>query len=339
MYILPYKNGSRGAKDLAEALGAKQIKREGSKFKGSEDKLVINWGSTTMSDEVAKCEVLNKPEAVLLASNKLNFFKAINSWNRKQLSKAEIISLPSWTEDKGYASDYIFNGHSIVARTILNGHSGAGIVLCETQEQLENVVAPLYVVYIPKKQEYRVHVLNGEVVDIQRKARRTDLPDDQVNWKIRNHDNGFIYSRNEVADTVPPRALVDSVNAVKACGLDFGAVDVIYNESKDKTYVLEVNTAPGLSGETLAGYAKRMKEIKPTNLAVRKTKKVELFNENGFGGAWEEQMAMAAPPEVAFDRGVFDRARVVEVNPFAATPNDVQWDRVLRNARQNTHNR
>lgn len=261
MYLLPYKNGSRSARDLAEALDIKQIKREGSKFSGSKDKLVINWGSTTMSEEVAKCEVLNKPEAVLLASNKLNFFKAVGIWNRQQSKRVNLITIPSWTEVKDVAYDYIGEGVTIVARTILNGHSGAGIVLCETREQLDAVDAPLYVVYTPKKQEYRVHVLRGEVVDIQRKARRTDIPDDQVNWKIRNHDNGFIYSRNEVAANIPQQALTDSINSVSACGLDFGAVDVIYNEHAGRTYVLEVNTAPGLSGETLAGYTRRMKEI------------------------------------------------------------------------------
>jgi glutathione synthase/RimK-type ligase-like ATP-grasp enzyme len=262
MYLLPYKNGSHGASDLANALGIKQIKREGSKFKGSKDKLVINWGSTIMSDEVAKCEVLNKPEAVALASNKLQFFQCIHRWNSSREYLGNQVKVPTWTTEKRIAMEYLIDdGKTIVARTILNGHSGAGIILCETPEELNEVDAPLYVVYVPKKQEYRIHILNDKVVDIQRKARRTDLPDDQVNWKIRNHDNGFIYSRNEVAKDIPEDALNISINAVNACGLDFGAVDVIYNENQNRSYVLEINTAPGLSGETLAGYTARMKEV------------------------------------------------------------------------------
>ena len=261
MFILPYKNGSQGAKDLAEALGAKQIKREGSKFKGSKDKIVINWGSTTMSEEVAKCEVINKPEAVALASNKLRFFGAISQYNRSVIRRNSGVSIPVYTTLKEEAREWIFDGCIVVARTVLNGHSGAGIVLCETSDQLDQVDAPLYVIYQPKKQEYRIHVLRNEVVDIQRKARRTETPDDQVNWKIRNHDNGFIYSRNEDMGNLNPKILSDSIKSVEVCGLDFGAVDVIYNEKTATPYVLEVNTAPGLSGETLAGYAKRMKEI------------------------------------------------------------------------------
>ncbi|MNL18562.1 hypothetical protein D3C87_1397120 [compost metagenome] len=93
-------------------------------------------------------------------------------------------------------------------------------------------------------------------MDIQRKARRKDVADDAINWKIRNHGNGFIFARNEDGIT-PPDVLVQAVNAVKALGLDFGAVDVIFNDKEQKAYVLEVNTAPGLAGETLQGYVKR----------------------------------------------------------------------------------
>src|SRR3546814_3947261 len=110
---------------------------------------------------------------------------------------------------------------------------------------------------LPKKQEYRVHVLNGKVVDVQRKARVKDFPDDKVNWKIRNHDNGFIYARDEKLAEVPKKVLSDSIKAVGVCGLDFGAVDVIYNEAKGIGFVLEINTAPGLTGTTLEGYTKR----------------------------------------------------------------------------------
>ena len=42
--------------------------------------------------------------------------------------------------------------------------------------------------------------------------------------------------------------------AIKVLGLDFGAVDIIYNKQEDKWYVLEVNTAPGIYGTTLDKY-------------------------------------------------------------------------------------
>lgn len=259
MYLYPYKNGSQGAKDLANALGIKQIKREGSKFKGDANKLIINWGSSTMNEEVGKCELLNNPEAVALASNKLSFFKAMEKYN---LNNYDEISFPYYTEKKDNAAYLIDDGHSIVARTILNGHSGEGIVLCNSKEELEEVDAPLYVQYIPKKQEYRVHVLMGDIVDIQRKARRRDLPDDQVDWKIRNHKNGFVYVRDEKLSDLPNSVKSNALLAIACSGLDFGAVDIIYNDKNKRSYVLEINTAPGLSGATLAGYTERFNQLK-----------------------------------------------------------------------------
>jgi glutathione synthase/RimK-type ligase-like ATP-grasp enzyme len=43
--------------------------------------------------------------------------------------------------------------------------------------------------------------------------------------------------------------------AVAALGLDFGGVDVIWNERRQMAYVLEVNTACGLEGQTVNDYA------------------------------------------------------------------------------------
>lgn len=242
MFLYPYNTNSEGAKGLANSLGIKRIKQEGSRFVGSKDKLVINWGCSRMNPEVSKSEVINNPEAVRIASNKLEFFRACK----------ESLFLPPYTERIDNARMSIEDGYQVVCRTILNGHSGAGIVLASTVDEL--VDAPLYVRYIPKKSEYRVHVFKGQVIDVQRKARRKDIPDDQVNWKIRNHDNGFIYSRNEELGAVPARVLTAAMDVMGRVGLDFGAVDVIHNDKRGHAYALEINTAPGLSGETLERY-------------------------------------------------------------------------------------
>jgi D-alanine-D-alanine ligase-like ATP-grasp enzyme len=45
------------------------------------------------------------------------------------------------------------------------------------------------------------------------------------------------------------------VAAVAAVGLDFGAVDIIWNQTQDRCYVLEINTAPGLCNTTCQKYA------------------------------------------------------------------------------------
>lgn len=248
MFIYPYKQGSESAKLLAKELGAKRIMLEGSKFKGSPDKVVINWGSSSLSDEALKCKVVNKPESVSVAADKLAFFKTVSDVSR----------VPKWTTNRIEAIAWNVDGHIILARHKLTGNSGEGIEVIDYGEMPD---APLYVQYVPKKQEYRVHVFNGEVVDVQRKARRKDVPDEAINWRIRNHDNGFIFARGEALGEVPDDVLVQAVNAVKACGLDFGAADVIYNDKQQLAFVLEVNTAPGLSGATLTGYVERLAKL------------------------------------------------------------------------------
>lgn len=256
MFIYPYKQASTSAKVLAETIGAKRIRVNGSRFKGSPDKVVINWGRSVLSEEVLKCKVINHPDVTNIASNKLKFFKAIDEYNKDLDWDEDAVRIPFWSSDKGWAEYSLKSGNIVVVRHKLTGNSGEGIELLEDGVAVVPE-APLYVKYIPKKQEYRVHVANGKVVDLQRKARRKDVPDDKINWRIRNHDNGFIFARNELE--VPDDVSAQAVRACKAIGLDFGAVDVIYNDKEQQAYVLEVNTAPGLTGTTLDGYVERFK--------------------------------------------------------------------------------
>jgi len=244
MYIYPYKAGSKSANTLKTAMGALMIRLEGSKFKGAEDKIVINWGSSViMNPEVLKCKVINHPDAVALATDKLKFFNAV----------AGVVQVPEWTTDWPTAVSWFKRGKPVVARTILNGHSGAGIVYVDDISAMEKVVnAPLFTKYVPKKDEYRVHVAFGEVVDVQRKAKSNDY--DVANWKIRSHSNGFVFVREGVDPD--EQVLEQALLAVKTIGLDFGAVDVIWNNFYKKAYVLEVNTSPGLEGSTVENYIK-----------------------------------------------------------------------------------
>lgn len=251
MQLYAYKEGSQGAKALAQGLGIKRIKHVGSKFKGSQRKLVINWGCSELPPEVMKCRVFNNPAAVSRASNKLSFFNFIETENLMVENK---VSLPDSTTLKEVVVDWLAEGATVVARQKLQGHSGEGIVIIKLGERI--VDAPLYVKYVPKQSEWRIHVLDGVVVDIQRKARNREVADENVNWAVRNHANGFVYARNE---GVAPPAMVEeqAILAVQVCGLDFGAVDIIYNDYRKLAYVLEINTAPGLTGSTLDGYVER----------------------------------------------------------------------------------
>ena len=249
--LIPYKQGSKSCKNLAEALGAKQIKLVGSQFRNRETDFTINWGNSTFLPNVDYRYVLNHPEAISLAANKLSFFNRVRENGHANL-------VPNfWTNQQDIPDD----AFPIVCRTLLNAHSGRGIVIADRRDELVN--APLYTQYVKKQDEFRIHLGYGFrprdreesiIIAVQQKRRRLDHPDEQVNWKVRNHDNGFIYARENVNATA---AVMEAAKTVfeQCTDLDFGAVDVVYNAKSGRAYVLEVNTAPGLEGQTLQDYA------------------------------------------------------------------------------------
>ena len=246
MKLYSYNQSSEGAKALAEALGIKRIKHEGKplNFKGH----LINWGASEFNRQFVADVVLNKPAKVKIASNKLLSFQAFG----------DKVWVPPWTTDDETAALWHADGKDIVLRHKLTGHSGEGIEIIHSDMEFDDAKAPLYVQYIPKKEEYRIHVNQEQVFFVQRKARKNDVPDEKVNWKVRNHQNGFIYANKDVE--VAEVAKKYAIEAIKAIGLDFGAVDIIYNAKNDAWYVLEVNTAPGLSGTTLEKYVEQFKQ-------------------------------------------------------------------------------
>jgi len=240
--VLPYRQGSRAARALAEALDGAVLKLEGSRFIPRPTDVIINYGNTD-ARQYQKCTM--NGVNLTHATNKLNFFRTMSDRGLADL-------IPRFWTDPADIPDEAF---PIVCRTVLAGHSGDGIVIADTRTAL--VRAPLYVQYVKKQEEYRVHVgmRAGQsiIIAVQKKARRTDTPDAEVNWQVRNHRNGFVFARNGIN---PPVAVTDVASrSLLASGLDFGAVDVIWNSRQERAYVLEINTAPGLEGQTVEDYA------------------------------------------------------------------------------------
>lgn len=262
-FIHSYNGGSESAKTLSELLGAPRIKAENSKYVGGKGKLVINWGSSSASEAVLRSEcVLNHPSAVGLATNKLSFFETIQRYNDNDDG---LVHIPVWTTDPNEVRRWAERGSTAVCRTVLQGHSGEGIILYTPEMFAQRMAVPaarLYTMYIKKKYEYRVHVMGENVIDVQRKIRNTQVADENINWQIRNYDNGFVYARQDNNLGRLPAGLNSlAINTVRALGLDFGAVDIIHNERENATYVLEVNTAPGMQGETGHIYAREFQRL------------------------------------------------------------------------------
>lgn len=230
---------SNGAKELSKFPGFKRL-RVGKFVKAGD--IFVNWGTSAELDGlINNTTILNKVEAVKTASNKLTAFELF--------CKEQVKSVP-WCapEDEDCLMEWQEQKATIIGRQTLTGHSGHGIIIMGPGEPIQPAL--LYTKYIFKVHEYRVHVVCGAVVDTQMKIR--DPHKVPLSWKVRSHENGFIFARNNVS--VSPERDKLAIDACAALGLDFGAVDIV-EDKNGCLYVLEANTAPGLEGQTITSYA------------------------------------------------------------------------------------
>lgn len=149
----------------------------------------------------------------------------------------------------------------VVIRALIDSSEGRGITICP-REQVQ-IVAPLYTEYIAKKKEFRVHVLDNKVIDVQEKRRRKD-GNVEKEYQVRNTANGYVFCRDNVLP--PPDCFSVALDAVTSLGRTYGAVDIIWNEKRNKCYVLEVNSRPGMQGTTLTKYANAIIKGLPGNV-------------------------------------------------------------------------
>lgn len=167
------------------------------------------------------------------------------------------VSCPKFTTRASEVKD--LGSKTVFARTLINSTNGRGIVEFELGSAIP--AAPLYTAYIPKKYEFRVHVFGGTTIDIQQKLKKRGFENER-DTRVRNLHNGYVYCRGNIN---PPggnaRISNLAVQAVSACGYQYGAVDVIYNEKQDQYYVLEVNSRPGLMGTTTEKYADALVQL------------------------------------------------------------------------------
>ena len=242
--IVPYKVGSATAKAIKDKLielghKALVIRANSPTFKKKQTDVIIYYGKTSHLLTGDNLSFNKHPE---LATNKLESFRA--------LTDAGLSTVP-WTE---YKNDITEDWKQIVARATLTGHSGDGISIYNYGDVLPDV--PLYTKYVKKTYECRVHVFKGKVIDAQIKRKVRDVEDN--NPLIRNIHTGWVYCRDGYEPD--PRGNELAIQAVEALGLDFGAVDLIYNQHYNQFYILEVNTAAGLTGTTLTNFTNALLE-------------------------------------------------------------------------------
>lgn len=239
---------------------------------------VINWGCspTLLADTpigFTPYFFLNKTFPKF--SNKKKFFSLMQNLGMDAF-------LPECSTDWSYVRNNIIDYHSTwVARKVLNGSGGDGIVLLNPSnlhEAPEDIhTYPLFTKYIKKKTEYRVHILldadgvahtyyqQKKILHSAMEELQNDAKAKLEAFAIRNLDHGWVYT-SKFNDPVPVAVnqCVDRLCTMlkkKFKHLIFGAFDIIYNAEHKSAYLLEVNTAPGLSENSANFYAQCLKFI------------------------------------------------------------------------------
>jgi hypothetical protein len=195
----------------------------------------------------------------VLRTRKVNFrrqqFKyghSINKLAQYEWFKQQGLSALEFTTDIAQAGAWLDEGKTVFGRKYLNSSCGKGIVIVEGgQHGYPLIGCPVFTLYKKKKREFRVHVFKDTVVSVVEKRKKTGWTD-QRETKVRNLANGYIFCQQVENEPAGLREL-----ALKAAGVspsDFRGVDIGYNERNDDLFIIEVNSAPGITGSNINKY-------------------------------------------------------------------------------------
>ena len=257
--IMPYKMNSISSKSLSKFFNTKRIYPD-RKYKPAPNDIIINWGYGGEAPVIANGgykRLLNRPESVAIAANKLETLKVLRSWD---------IDIPHFYTTNEEAEDALFIGKTLYARTILTGREGKGIMIIKPGDDI--IDAKLYTEYFENDREFRVHVFDSKVIDFVEKKRMSTERAEKLGIKksdrdhmVRNLKKGWSFCRKNIE--LPNNVGNLAINAINALGLDFGAVDIAYNTNYGYGVVLEINTAPGMKKGTTThfNYVKAIGEL------------------------------------------------------------------------------
>lgn len=232
MFFLYHKKTRPTGKVLAKALGFRHFG-----IVAREADFLIRWGNAMPVRAGAE---INSAQGISRASDKVRAFEAM---------KAAGVTIPWYTTSPQEASQRLTEGAVILGRT-RSGSKGRGIVVYENLGAFFNYPRhDFYSEFVENDREYRLHVVGDKVVRLQRKYKEVEV--DNPNRFIKNHEQGYRFKQ-------PARPLREdrnelAVKAVRAVGLDFGAVDMVIDRA-GVAWVLEVNTAPACSPLTAQAY-------------------------------------------------------------------------------------
>lgn len=132
---------------------------------------------------------------------------------------------------------------------------GRGMKILDSLDKVyQNYGKGYYEAFKRSNREFRVHICLDRPFHIDEKILKSYVKTRNL---IKNSTNGYVYLKPE--EEVPYDVIKQSIKAVQAMKLDFGAVDVGYNQ--EGAWVYEVNTAVGMRTRTREKYNEMLIEL------------------------------------------------------------------------------
>lgn len=287
-------------KNLATKLGIKG----GNEMPKDKVKMVIGWGTKTK--EAVKFNkdicVLNHPDTIRQNRDKL-FMLGV-------LSKAGVSIAPFSKSVEDIGRGHAVNLPVIARKRFHQGGKGFWLCPTMTHVKAAiDEGAEYFQDMIEIKEEYRVHVFDNDAIYCAKKTRRSkeEMEDafvrqelekmettakkkgeafdkgvtekvllqqakrfaaDGANMLIRSNNLGWKFVKTKMPKMDSP-LIAEAIKALKASGLCFGAVDCCI-DVRDKPYVIEINSGPGLEESTFDAYIAAI-ETKVLSLLTPKT--------------------------------------------------------------------
>lgn len=162
------------------------------------------------------------------------------------------IACPDFTADLNEANQWVQAGRLVFGRNG-NHEKGLDIVAPDSPEWAKK---DFWTTVIPAEREYRIHIFDGQLIHQSLKELNPNArPSRTDGLPIRNTSTGYSYNHN----FNPPVAAVElAKRAVDELGYLWGAVDILEDKAGG-SYVLEVNSAPGMGDPTAIAYADAIK--------------------------------------------------------------------------------
>jgi glutathione synthase/RimK-type ligase-like ATP-grasp enzyme len=237
---------------------------------------VVRLGSDWTGDGHDRVE-LNTVAAINNSADKLRM--------KECFSKAKVV-----TAEWNGVSEKVLSEFPIVAKHRF-GSRGEGNTLIHTQAELnawmkgKNLKSYIFEKFHDYNREYRLHVTKDGCFYACRKLLRQDTPKDQrwfrndsnCTW-VREDTDGENFDKPSNWDTI----IAESVKALHAVGLDFGACDVKVQSAETakgntrkepKFFIIEINSAPSFGEVTLEKYLEILPKLLRAkhNQTTRKT--------------------------------------------------------------------